>query len=238
MADYHITICDDNVSFVRSIAAQCEEVMEKLHITCSIKSLYSFEDVLRDYSLGGRTDLLLLDIMLGRKNGIDLAQKLKDRGCDSSIVLMTTEKSYLLAGYAVQPIYFLIKPIDTGELEKAIKLDLKRQAEAKSLVLKCEGRYVQIPVESIQYIEVLDHELTIHTRKKDYTMRMTFAQILKELPSSRFVRCHNSYVVNLSHVSNFSRTTGVALDCRVTLPLGRKYFDEFRRSFVEFINTY
>lgn len=132
MSDYHITICDDNVSFVHSIAAQCEKVMEKLHVPCSIKSLYSFEDVLRDYAGGGRTDLLFLDIMLGRKNGIELAQELKRLGCDSFIVLMTTERSYLLAGYSVQPLYFLIKPIDTGELEKAIRLGLKQQPHSAS----------------------------------------------------------------------------------------------------------
>ncbi len=236
MPVYQIAVCDDNASFAQSMAAQCEKIMERLNMPASIRLFYSFEDVLRDYAKGGQIDLLFLDIILGQKNGIDLAQRLKDRGFSSPVVLMTIDRGYLLDGYTVQPLYFLVKPIDPEQLEKAIKLSLRRQAEMKTIILKCDRRYVQVPVESIQYIEVLNHDLTVHTRTQDYSVRMTFSQILEELPSSRFVRCHNSYAVNLARVLRFSRAEGVTLDCRVTLPLGRKYFDEFRRSFVEFID--
>ncbi len=117
--------------------------------------------------------------------------------------------------------------------EKEMNPDLKRQTESKNIILKYNRKYVQIPVDSILYLEVLNHDLTVHTPAKDYTVRMTFSQIFKELPPSRFVRCHKSYAVNLARISHFSRTEGVTLDCRVTLPLGRKYFDEFRSRFIE-----
>lgn len=236
MPVYTIAICDDNVSFAQAMAEQCKEVMQKLNIPYTIRLFYSFEDVLRDYSKGNKVDLMFLDIMLGRKNGIDLARRLKEYGYNTSVVLITVERSYLLAGYEVQPIYFLLKPIHMDELEKAIKLDLKRMAESKYIILKCDRKYVQIPVETILYIEVMDHDLTVHTRARDYSVRMTFSQILEELPPSQFARCHNSFAVNLAHVLHFSRAEGVVLDCRQTLPLGRKYFEEFRRSFIEYID--
>ncbi len=120
----------------------------------------------------------------------------------------------------------------TSQCEKAMNPDLNLQEESKNIILKYNRKYVQIPVDSILYLEVLNHDLTVHTRAKDYTVRMTFSQILGELPPSRFVRCHKSYAVNLARISHFSRTEGVTLDCRVTLPLGRKYFDEFRSRFI------
>ena len=237
MPVYNIVICDDNIIFSQSLEAQCGEVMSKLNIPFSVRRVYSYEEMLRDYAKGGRADLLLVSIVLGHKSGLDLVRKLKERGCTSSVVLMAADQSYLLEGYSVQPVYFLMKPVDPSELERAIKLDLKRQAEMKSIVLKCGNRFIPVPIESIQYIEAVDHELLVHTRTKDYSVRMTFSQIMDELPPLQFSRCHNSYVVNLARVSSFSRGDGVALDCRVKLPLGRKHFDNFRRCFIEYMDA-
>lgn len=237
MPVYNIAVCDDNINFAQSMAAQCKKVMNKLNMSSSIKVFFSYEEVVRDYARGGRPDLLFLDILLGRKNGIDLARRLRDQGYDSSIILMSADRSFLLDGYSVQPVYFLVKPIDSAELEKGIKLYLKHQAEAKKIILKCGTSYVQVPLESILYIEVLNHDLTVHTRGKNYSVRMPFVRFLEELPSSRFARCHKSYAVNLAHVSHFSRTEGLTLDCRVKLPLGRKYFDEFQSHFMKFIDA-
>lgn len=236
MPVYQIAICDDNVSFTQSMETQCEEVMNKFNMPFSIKRFYSYEDVLHDYAKGNKTDLMFLSTTLGRKNGIELARRLKERGCGSSVVLMANDRDFLLAGYEVQPVYFLLKPIDTLELEKAIKIDLKRQAESRIIILKCGRQFVQVPIENILYIEALNHQLVVHTRTKDYPVRMTFSKILEELPPLRFARCHNSYAVNLARVSRFSRIDGVTLDCRVTLPIGRKYFEEFKYSFTEFID--
>ena len=120
------------------------------------------------------------------------------------------------------------------QYEKVMNPDLKRPAESKNIILKYNCKYAQIPVDSILYLEVLNHNLTVHTILKDYTVRMTFSQIFEKLPPSRFARCHKSYAVNLARISHFSRTEGVTLDCHVTLPLGKKYFDEFWCRFAEF----
>ena len=235
---YTVAVCDDDREFNQSMVRMCRAVLDKTGIQYSLKSFFCEEDVMRDISHGGKTDLMFIDIRLGRKNGIDLARKLKERGEDTSVVLMTEDSSFLLAGYSVQPVYFLMKPIDPEELEKAFKADLKRRQQSMNIFIRCERKHVPIPVDSIIYVEIIDHAITIHTRTKDYTTRMTFSQLLDELPPSTFARCHNSYAVNLSRVSHFSRALGITLDNRVTLPIGRKYFDHFRQCFIQFIDTY
>lgn len=119
MPVYNIVVCDDNINFAQSMAAQCKKAMNKLNMSSSIKVFFSYEDVVRDYARGGRPDLLFLDIILGRKNGIDLARRLRDQGYDNSIILMSADRSFLLDGYSVQLVCFLVKPIDSAELEKA-----------------------------------------------------------------------------------------------------------------------
>lgn len=236
--DYVIGICDDDREFVRQMSRLCIKVMEKLKLPYVLKEYYCEQEVLRFIAQGGKLGLLFLDIRLGRKNGIDLARMLKERGEQTSVVLMSADSSFLLAGYAVQPIYFLLKPIDPAELEKSIKIDLKRRVQSRNVFIKCDRKQIPVPVESILYIEVIDHSTTVHTRLKDYVSRMTFTELVDSLPQSCFARCHNSFAVNLARVTQFSRAQGVVLDCRVTLPIGRKYFDSFRKSFIEFMNSY
>ncbi len=238
MSVYTVGICDDSREFNKSMTALCEEVLTKLKLTYEIKNYFCEEDVIRDFARGGGTDLLFLDIMLGRKNGIDLAKKLKERGDETAVVLMTVDSSFLLEGYSVQPIYFIMKPVSAEEIERAIKIDMNRRIRSKSIYLKCDKKHVPIPVDSITYVEVIDHAITVHTRSQDYVTRMTFGELLHDLPQSRFARCHNSFAVNLARVSHFSRSQGVTLDCRVTLPIGRKYFTKFRQNFVDFIDMY
>ena len=179
-----------------------------------------------------------MDIKLDQRNGLDLARILKDRGDKVSVVLMTVDDSYLLAGYSVQPIYFLLKPIDSAELEKAIKADLKNRIWSLNVFIKCDRQQIPVPIDSILYLEVIDHITTVHTRTADYESRMTFTELMNALPSSCFARCHNSFAVNLARVQHISSLQGVTLDCRVTLPIGRKYYDSLKERFVEFMNTY
>ena len=238
MSEYTIGICDDDKEFVHHLSELCENVLNNMNIQYTLKQFYCEDDILRDISKGGNSDLLLLDIKLGKKNGIEFARKLKEQGNRTSIVLMTVDNSFLLEGYSVQPIYFLMKPIDIKELEKAIKTDLKRKVKDKNIFIKCECMQIPISIDSILYIEVIDHTVTVHTRTKDYSTRMTLTQLLDILPPSYFVRCHNSFAVNLARVSQFSRNHGIILDNRVSLPIGRKYFECFKENFINFINTY
>ena len=242
MAVYSIAVCDDDREFAENMGEMCRETAEKLKdshgISFTVAVYNSFDDVLREFANGRKIDLLFLDIMLGQKNGIELAKKLRERGYGCSVVLMTVEREFLLEGYSVQPVYFLLKPIDKAELEKAIKLDLNRLEKSMNVILKCDRKNVLIPVDDIIYIEGLDHDLTVHTRTKDYAARMTFDKMLDQLPKGRFVRCHNSYAINLARVTHFSRQEGIMLDNRAKVPIGRKYFDGFRKQFVEYIDGY
>lgn len=139
---YTVGICDDDREFVRQMSRICINIMEKLKVPCVLKEYYCEQEILRFVAQGGKLDLLFLDIRLGSKNGIDLARILKERGEDISVVLMTVDDSFLLKGYTVQPIYFLMKPIDPTELEKAVRFDLKRRIWTKtSLSSATESRY-------------------------------------------------------------------------------------------------
>lgn len=81
------------------------------------------------YAMLGVYDLLILDIMIPRMNGLQLARTLRAKRCTTPI-LMLTAKSTLenrIEGLNAGADYYLTKPFDTRELLACINALLRRQ---------------------------------------------------------------------------------------------------------------
>lgn len=82
-----------------------------------------------EYAELGIYDLLILDVMMPKLNGHEVAKKVRARKCGTPI-LMLTAKSGLedrIAGLNAGADYYLAKPFDTRELLACINALLRRQ---------------------------------------------------------------------------------------------------------------
>lgn len=82
-----------------------------------------------DYALLGIYDLLILDVMMPKMDGYQVARQVRARRC-STPILMLTAKSALedrIAGLNAGADYYLTKPFDSRELLACINALLRRQ---------------------------------------------------------------------------------------------------------------
>ena len=82
-----------------------------------------------DYALLGIYDLLILDVMMPKMDGLQVARKVRSMRC-STPILMLTAKSELedrIAGLNAGADYYLTKPFDARELLACINALLRRQ---------------------------------------------------------------------------------------------------------------
>ena len=82
-----------------------------------------------EYAETGVYDLIILDVMMPKKDGYEVAKELRARHCATPI-LMLTAKSELedrIAGLNAGADYYLTKPFDTRELLACINALLRRQ---------------------------------------------------------------------------------------------------------------
>ena len=57
--------------------------------------------------------VILLDILMGEeKNGIDFAARLRREQLDVSIVFISSSMDYVLKGYDVQAVKYIVKPVE------------------------------------------------------------------------------------------------------------------------------
>lgn len=237
MSIYKIAVCEDEDTIRDDMMNMCQEILAEENTECSLDGYASAEELEQVvWQDRNRYDLLILDIQMGGMSGIEFSKKLRQYDNRVSIIFVTSCEYYLAEGYEVQPIHFLLKPIDKEKLAEAVRTDLKINHRKKSVVIHMKGKMVSLKLADTIYIESLNHSLTVHSRSDSTVFWMTLSELERQLPSDQFSRCHNSYIVNLDYVSEISRSW-LVLKNGEKLPVGRMYYKTFQQAFVRYMNA-
>ncbi|WP_099204490.1 response regulator transcription factor [Scatolibacter rhodanostii] len=100
------------------------------HNNYSVDAVYHGEDAL-DYGLSSNYDIIILDIMMPKLNGLEVLQKLREKGMQTPI-LMLTAKSEIedrIQGLDLGADDYLSKPFAMGELLARIRAMGRRKSE-------------------------------------------------------------------------------------------------------------
>lgn len=111
----------------------CNEILAEDGIENEINIFSSAKDLNGLlWSKSNPFDLLILNIRMEGISGMELAQAIRKRGDRVSIIFITASEEYILEGYSVQPIQFLMKPIRLEALRDAIRTDLNLNHKPKN----------------------------------------------------------------------------------------------------------
>ncbi len=153
-------------------------------------------------------DLLILDIYMPEKTGVETLTEIRKVDSDIPVAFTTTSKEFALEGYQLHVLRYLIKPYDISELKELIETVKKGILKKPVLSIINRGRTYDFPVDKIEYIEQVQHNLTVHTKDTDAVTITGKAndvdEILCSISDSSFLRCHKSYIVNLKYVVNIN----------------------------------
>ena len=84
----------------------------------------------KEYAELGIYDLLILDVMMPRMDGYEVARQVRMHHCNTPILMLTAKSDVAdrIAGLNAGADYYLTKPFDSGELLASINALLRRQA--------------------------------------------------------------------------------------------------------------
>jgi two-component system, OmpR family, response regulator QseB len=91
-----------------------------------------------DYAQADSYDLILLDLMLPRLDGITLCRRLRETGCRSLILMLTARDttSDKVTGLDAGADDYLVKPFELEELAARIRALSRRTSDVQQLILK------------------------------------------------------------------------------------------------------
>ena len=84
----------------------------------------------KEYAELGIYDLLILDVMMPKMDGYEVARQVRRNRCNTPILMLTAKSDVAdrIAGLNAGADYYLTKPFDSGELLARINALLRRQA--------------------------------------------------------------------------------------------------------------
>ncbi|MBR5437800.1 MAG: response regulator transcription factor [Clostridia bacterium] len=100
------------------------------HNNYSVDAVFDGQDAL-DYGMCGNYDGIILDIMMPKKNGIEVLKELRENDIDTPILILTAkaETEDKIAGLDAGADDYLTKPFSMGELMARIRAITRRKAE-------------------------------------------------------------------------------------------------------------
>lgn len=174
-----------------------------------------------------RPALVFLDVQIGQETGFDLLRQLND--IHFEVIFTTAFEKYAVQAFKFSAADYLLKPVDPDDLRQAItKLQDERSKQEMSQTLDVlfhnlknierASKRIGVPtLNGLMFLQVRDiirceadvNYTQIFLRDKQ---KITVAKTLKEfeelLTEYDFFRVHNSHLVNLVYVKEYSKGKG------------------------------
>lgn len=183
-----------------------------------------------------RYQLLLLDVEFGRDNGLAVAAALRKRQASFRLIYITGHRDYVFDSFDTQPLHYLLKPVDKEKLMALIREDLRRRYLDARLYLKSGARHLALAYGDICAVESAQHRVLFHLRDRAEEWNGSLRTLAPELPGWCFCRCHNSYFVNLTHVTELVRYEA-RLDNGQTIPVSKQCYKSAIAQYIAFLKN-
>ena len=226
-----IKIVDDDQVFAKKIESMVYDGFKDIFLDYSIDCITSnFED--RYFEKG---DIIFLDIDLKEKNGIKIAEKIRENNSNAIIIFVSAMNDMIFDSLIVQPFYFIRKDNFDRDMKIACTLIQKYiNKNHKIITFDLNGRKTSMQLSDIIYLESFLHEITIHAPFNDYKYSSTFNKMMLFINSTNIVRIHKSYLVNLFWVKEIYKEEMI-LNNGITLKIGKKYRQDVLKKYKEYL---
>ncbi len=200
-------------------------------------------------------DLVFLDIEMPHMNGFDMLEQFDKLTFD--VVFCTAYDQFAIRAFKYSALNYLLKPIDPDDLKETIRrIEEKKSAPSKEqidllfqsirqpvkptaqrIALTTADGMIFVPTQDILYCQAESNYTSVMLAGgKKIVVSKVLKDIDEALSGPDFFRIHNSYLVNLNHISKFVRGDGgyVVMQDGATVSISRSRRQEFMELFEKF----
>lgn len=193
-------------------------------------------------------DLVFSDIELGDASAFSMLQQLDT--IDFEVIFTTAYEKYAIQAIKFSALDYLLKPFSLADLSEAIKhyeqkLNKKQSANqfetlfhnlkhiqknSKKIALPTTNGLVMVPLnEIIRCQSDVNYTTFFLANKKKMVIAKTLKEFEELLHEYDFIRVHNSHLINLHHVQNYTRGEGgtITMSDGTQVDVSRRKKDEF-----------
>lgn len=206
-----VAVCDDEKEIREMLAEKVMQIYPE-----AVLSFYSSgeELLLKD----SHPDILLLDIQMAGKNGMEIAGEFRKVHKDTILIFVTALEEYVFQAFDVGAFHYLVKPFEDKKFEEILRKAVnesegrkRREAdgsdtERASLMIMTGGKHITVNFEEIIYAEVFNRKIILHTVWEDIEYYGKMKE-LQEKAGGNFYRPHRAYLVNFNYIRKYDAAT-------------------------------
>ena len=249
-----IVLCDDDIKVCEEYTRILREILAEASITSPTFVTYNSGVKLLENWQWSNSDILLLDIRMPDKDGMEVANELRDRGYRGEIIFLTVSKEHAIKAFNVDAYHYLVK----GEVDKDKVASVFLEAyedvterERKYITLSRGGDLRNIAVDSIYYFETKNRIMTVHYEgdhgatkgvpyentnvgegldppaEETFAFYSTLDKLEELLKGQGFLRIHRAYLVAVEKSRKNDNNKEIHMSNGDILPLGAKYINSY-----------
>ena len=162
-------------------------------------------------------DLIFLDVQMPGLTGLQFIKSLTQK---PMIILVTAYEKFALQGFELDVLDYLVKPVPLDRFIKACNKawelhSLRTQhneieaAPPEYFFVNVDYSLLKVEFADIQWIEGLKDYIKINlkTTSKPVVTRMSMKALEDQLPTSKFIRIHKSYIVSIASITSIRKNS-------------------------------
>lgn len=230
---YKIAICEDDAIFANSLAQTSREVLGEMGIPFSI-DFYTGGEELMQVITGDTSQyqLLLLDILMDGMNGLELARRIRAAGGEMTLVFITGTEAFSLQGYEVRAHQYLLKPVRKADLRKIFEYDHRQLYRHRFITIRQGAVWRKVSMEDILYLETHGRKVAVYLAGEMIFYPGKLSELEMQLPGNIFIRCHQSFTINIQTISEIRRNEAFWPDGR-SVPISRAHLQQVQSAFLK-----
>ncbi len=164
-------------------------------------------------------DVVLMDVEMPGRNGIDCGKAIQDRAPKTIIIFATAHEEYMRSAFELYAFDYLVKPFSVERALQTLRLARERLGERRSVVNAAPARSEAVRRLMIRHrdgVNLVDPEDILMVQREDRATSILLrdgqklltadplGEVEERLPRELFFRSHRSYIINLEQIDSIA----------------------------------
>lgn len=156
-------------------------------------------------------DLLLLDMTMPGKDGLQVASEASKLDNPPAVIFVTAHENFAVEAFDLEAIDYVLKPVATDRLERAIERALARRGDGdggeaggrwlSEFWVPHRSELLRIDASEVFRIDAERDYVRLHVGETSYLLLQTIAGLEEKLDPERFIRIHRSAILRRDFIS-------------------------------------
>lgn len=228
---FQIAVCDDDAVECGRLSGYVSDFFRLKNISAKIDT---YESGMQFLAAEKCYDLYFFDVMMPQMSGLEAARALQKREENPVIIFVTSSLESAVEGYSVRAAGFVLKPIQPPAFEDTMNRVLKERFERRTASIQVVRNRVplELRLEKVAYFESRLHQVYVTLCSgEQFSITHKLGDLERCLAGySQFLRCHQSYLVNLDSVEQMEQD-GFLFRQSMIAPISRNYYRQSKAAF-------